>query len=150
MSVYQLVYFSRSVSDGDRAMLARLRSILSVSRRNNQRLGITGYLIIDRKSFMQVLEGERKAVNTLFKHIQTDSRHTGVTIIEARDVETRSFGNWAMGATLRTPDREGVFVSHGLDDGFDPTRLKAARLIALAQDLAAFDQGERNKVRISA
>ncbi|HEY0353334.1 MAG TPA: BLUF domain-containing protein, partial [Enterovirga sp.] len=59
MAVTQLIYSSRNKSVAqDRAQLTMLRTILTVSQRNNVRDGLTGFLIFDRVHFFQILEGD--------------------------------------------------------------------------------------------
>ena len=46
-----------------------LKGILAASQRNNQRVGITGALCLSSGIFLQQLEGDRTAVNTLYHRI---------------------------------------------------------------------------------
>ena len=107
--IHQLVYYSRNVVLGnDRAMLTNLREIVSASQRNNSRDGITGFLIFDKTWFIQILEGDQSQVSTTYTRIARDPRHTTATIMDARNVQGRSFPNWTMGGAMRTPVVEEV------------------------------------------
>ena len=105
--MYQLVYVSVSsgtMNDGD------LNAILDVSRRNNPPLGVTGVLLYLDQGFLQVLEGPKDAVLSIFAAIERDNRHGGVRVLVQHDVEERLFGEWSMGFDRPTPERSpGVF-----------------------------------------
>jgi hypothetical protein len=75
----------------------QLGEILSVARRNNAQLGVTGILLYHQGSFMQVLEGAEDALSTLFERICRDPRHTRIVKLRERAITTRGFGAWSMG-----------------------------------------------------
>jgi hypothetical protein len=84
-----------------------VRDILAVARGHNASVGITGALYCDGAYFMQVLEGPRRAVETLFARIQADPRHGDLRIAERGAIGHRSFAGWHMAwvteeAMLRT------------------------------------------------
>ena len=138
--IHQLVYYSRNVVVGnDRAMLTNLREIVSASQRNNSRDGITGFLIFDKTWFIQVLEGEKASVSETYTRIARDPRHATATIMDARNVQDRSFPNWTMGGAMRSPEVEEVYLSHGIGSAIEPIRLKSAQIISLALDLQAVE-----------
>lgn len=62
----------------------------------NRRLGITGFLVEHEGTFIQVLEGEEKAVDGLYLSIARDQRHRNLTVLEYGERPGRSFGFWAM------------------------------------------------------
>ena len=76
---------------------AELQSVLSVSRRNNEAAGISGLLIAGGRRFLQALEGPDDAVAAAFDRIKADPRHFAVVVLSKKQVETREFGDWAMG-----------------------------------------------------
>jgi Sensors of blue-light using FAD len=142
--VHQLVYYSKSTcAGGDHALLVQLRDIVSAARRNNARAGITGFLIFDKTWFVQVLEGDRANVSEIYNKIMRDGRHSGLNIINVRDVEERSFPNWTMGSAVRSPEVQGVYLQHGISGQLDPIRLKSSQVIELALALQAFEEGRR-------
>lgn len=148
--IHQLVYYSRNVVVGnDRAMLANLREIVSVSQRNNGRNGITGFLIFDKTFFVQILEGSKAQVSETYARIARDPRHGGATIVDARNVEARSFPEWTMGGAMRTPEVEEIYLQHGVGSAIDPNRLKSAQIVNLALDLQAFDAAKRQAQRLA-
>lgn len=109
-----LIYFSRSVKPFDENDLA---AILQQSHRNNARTGISGVLLYVRGSIIQVLEGEKSAVESLYSRIQQDQRHADVNLILNRPISQRLFGNWGMGyETLTARQFEAVRAIINLDD----------------------------------
>jgi hypothetical protein len=96
-ALLQIVYFSRAQVSGRAEDIAEtIRGILSVARTTNPALGITGALLFDGKHFAQVLEGPRGRVTDLLHHIQLDSRHSHISIVQEERVSERDFGGWAM------------------------------------------------------
>jgi hypothetical protein len=93
-SLIHCIYSSRATSAFDEA---ELRQLLEVSRRNNASRGVTGMLLYVERSFFQVLEGDKDAVDATFKIISTDPRHTRVTQIIREPLARRQFGEWTMG-----------------------------------------------------
>ena len=75
---------------------AELVDLLSVSRRNNERLGVTGMLLFKDGNFLQVLEGERGAVRPLFDKISRDPRHSGLLMLRHAEQAHRDFAEWSM------------------------------------------------------
>jgi hypothetical protein len=95
MSVYFLLYVSRSLLRlPDQS--GEVDRIVTVARRENERLGVTGALVFTRAHFAQVLEGEQQAVETLMERIRRDSRHTDVNVVSAGVREGRLFPHWSM------------------------------------------------------
>jgi hypothetical protein len=75
---------------------SELSDLLAQSRANNARSGITGMLLYKDGNFMQALEGEERAVRSLYDKIGRDRRHRGmITILEGPLVE-RQFPDWSM------------------------------------------------------
>jgi len=64
-----------------------LENILSVSRRNNLRDGITGLLIYHEGSFLQVLEGPDAKIEASFERISSDPRHKGAFLSNFRELD---------------------------------------------------------------
>jgi len=89
----QLVYISTSREPiTDRL----LDDILSTSRRNNDRAGVSGLLVAGGRRFLQALEGPAAAVLATYARIAADSRHFAVVQLSCRQVSDRQFGDWAM------------------------------------------------------
>lgn len=135
--VYQLIYRSRYT--GTQGSLSTVREILTASQHNNSRHDITGFLIFDKTSFLQILEGDAPAVLETYERIKADERHADLCVIAASEVDARAFPDWAMGGFLRSPEVQPVYTRHGLDKGVDPQNLKPETVISLAHDLMAFE-----------
>ncbi|WP_189580153.1 BLUF domain-containing protein [Litorimonas cladophorae] len=107
--VFQLIYtcgLSRDVSSEE------LEEIANSSRRRNKTRGITGILLYKDGSVLQVLEGERSAVLSLYKKIASDPRVGNVIVLIQRVAAKREFANWSMGfrsADQTEPKTNGAF-----------------------------------------
>ena len=87
----QLVYRSRSLIEG-----VEYDQLMATCLRNNPPRGITGVLISHSGWFLQVLEGSAINVNSLFKVIENDPRHSDFLLIRFNAVPTRDFSDWSM------------------------------------------------------
>lgn len=94
----ELVYVSRAKQHFEEPQLLEL---LEQARANNTRSGITGLLLYDNKgTFIQALEGDDEHVDSLYEKILRDSRHSNLSRISRRAIETRTFPDWKMGFKL--------------------------------------------------
>ena len=104
-TMIQLLYISSARRAFDKPALM---SLLDASRKNNEALGITGLLLYKDGSFLQVLEGEPHAVQTLYNRIERDPRHAHLMVMIDEPVTGRTFPDWSLGfrdlndPTLRT------------------------------------------------
>jgi hypothetical protein len=92
--MHQLIYSSAAVVPFSPLELEQL---LTHARSNNTRLGVTGMLLYEGGSFLQVIEGDAPVLETLFQRIGQDKRHNDCVTLLKRDVEAPHFGDWAMG-----------------------------------------------------
>jgi len=116
---FRLIYRSRSLlPEGKEANEAGLAEILKVARQNNQRLGVTGALILygEKGRFAQVLEGPEDTVKNLLARIKADPRHDSIEIREAGPVAARLFSRWAMALVLEhhEPDQPLIGTTGGI------------------------------------
>ncbi|CAM3791312.1 Blue light-and temperature-regulated antirepressor YcgF [Vibrio aerogenes CECT 7868] len=74
-----------------------IHEILEVSRRENKKFGITGYLISHFNGFYQYIEGDEAAIDQLYRNISADERHSDVEMLFSGYRETRIFPDWQMG-----------------------------------------------------
>lgn len=93
-TLMSIVYGSTATVPFSEADLALL---MTVSRTNNEPLGLTGLLLHRDGQFMQALEGPERAVRTTLARIAADPRHTGVWTLAEEPITARRFGSWAMG-----------------------------------------------------
>jgi hypothetical protein len=91
--IQQIVYYSISDTLIDEKTIT---DILEPSRVNNSKKNITGCLLYHDKVFLQLLEGEQKEVEKLYKTIKKDIRHSNVTLIIEEDINKRMFPGWSM------------------------------------------------------
>ena len=90
---------------------ADLVALLNISRRNNERSGITGMLLYKDRRFLQILEGHEQAVRQTYARILRDPRHRdAVTLLEGKRSE-REFEEWSM--AFKHLDDEAVRATPG-------------------------------------
>jgi len=98
--MHQVFYSSAALAPFSDTQLTEL---LAVARVNNGRLGVTGMLLYDDGSFLQVLEGAESVVESLYAKIGRDKRHHRVVALLRRSVDNRYFDQWQMGfASMKT------------------------------------------------
>jgi hypothetical protein len=130
----QLVYISTSRSEAPSLM--EVESILSASRRNNARDGLSGLLIVGGRRFLQVLEGPAEQLDAAYARIKRDPRHFALVELSRRALAKRSFPNWDMGYEAGQGDlSELVFQLTSLVD--DPSLQAQLRGFAQLHSKAA-------------
>lgn len=134
----QIIYVSAAIvpfSDRELAVL------LEQSRVRNAATGLTGMLVYDQGSFLQVLEGSPAGIADLLARIERDRRHHRFSIRSDSPIAERQFGDWAMGftnvGTLPTfPDGYlGDLQSTVADLSIDASRAKRALMLFQAGSL---------------
>jgi len=73
-----------------------MHDILAVSAKRNQRDAITGLLLADGESFVQVLEGADRLVTACYERILMDDRHRDARLRLLAGIDERSFPRWSM------------------------------------------------------
>lgn len=120
--LFRLIYVSTvrpGLSDAD------MTSLLNTSQSNNEERFLTGYLVHNEESFMQLIEGPRLEVAYLFRRILQDDRHTGVVRILAEQADRRAFPGWPMNYfRVDSPGRNGWMLVRRDDpvDGLIPAQ----------------------------
>ncbi|GMN02488.1 BLUF domain-containing protein [Erythrobacter sp. MTPC3] len=84
----------------------QVEAILASSARNNPANGITGLLVYNGRNFLQILEGEEKALVSLMARIAKDPRHTGISYLDRRTIKQRSCPDWNMKRVVISEDVE--------------------------------------------
>jgi hypothetical protein len=107
-------------------------SILEVSSVNNKKTDITGVLCQGSGIFLQVIEGQRSAINALFSRIMADTRHKNVEILSMEEIEQRRYGLWSMALVQLSMDDPMVEMSH---PEFDPYSASSSDAIKIIDDL---------------
>ena len=139
-----LLYASRTESEIDEALVT---SILERSRAYNREHGITGILCTSAPGnvFLQLLEGGRDAVNTLYGNILRDPRHTDVTLLHYAEIAERRFASWRMGRVNLNRINQGTILRFSETPALDPFSLSGPTALALLEELtstAAIASGE--------
>ncbi len=119
--IYQIAYVSLSKTLFEEALLS---DILTVSKRNNTRDGISGVLMYHNQLFFQILEGERNRVKNCYARILRDPRHSSISLMWEGEAVTRAFTSWAMG--YAGPDEIGLHSGHRLASLADLSSAKDA------------------------
>ena len=114
-NIFSLIYVSTPSEPGQNHLL---EEILISSRAYNSTHGITGLLIYTGKRFIQLLEGDRKVVNTLYQHILNDRRHHSPIQIFESEGTGRTFAEWDM-AYKTVDDELAPFRLKNLDEVAD-------------------------------
>lgn len=91
--MHHLIYLSRATQPMSEEALATL---LRQARHHNTQHGLTGVLAYGNGQFMQLLEGERSVVETLYARIQRDPRHDNLVRFADKAIAQRSFPTWSM------------------------------------------------------
>ena len=97
----QIFYSSRASDD---LLPGDLEDILESARRNNERLGITGVLILSDGVFFQAIEGEEEVLDGLLAQILADPRHQDAKVFRREPIPKRNFGEWKMAYAAPTPE----------------------------------------------
>lgn len=92
-SLGQIVYRSKSANPALIGM--GWSGFTEEIRRRNHHRGVTGVLMFDGEYFLQVLEGDTNAVQSLYETIQRDARHSGVVTIMKESIPFRRFDSWS-------------------------------------------------------
>ena len=74
-----------------------LHQLLIHCRRNNAAASVTGALLYHNGYFMQLIEGPLGAINSIYDHIQADSRHEVLSVLFEDEISARFFPDWTMG-----------------------------------------------------
>ncbi len=86
-------YISKSTQHfGDLDLLDMLKDF----RKNNHLNQVTGMLFYRAGHFLQVIEGEKHIIETLYSKIARDSRHIEIRTLLEGDIGNRMFGHWDM------------------------------------------------------
>lgn len=93
MEIFELVYYSVASPSLKRQDVA---DILEISRKKNSKNHITGCMLYHNHAFLQILEGDRKVVESLYSKIELDQRHYNTRLVYSDLKTQRLFKNWSM------------------------------------------------------
>jgi hypothetical protein len=138
MKSFRLVYASLGKPAPD---FETVKAILRVSNEHNAAQGISGILCYSSGAFMQVLEGERAAVNRLYNRITRDPRHIDCELLLCGAVENRSFAAWSMKLIeLEGGPRHALLMQHFGSQRFEPHRMTEGQAAAFLAGLAELER----------
>jgi hypothetical protein len=130
----RLLYASRAAQ---RIAPEDIESIVGQSRKNNPAQGITGILCYSGDSFLQVLEGGRDAVNTVYNCITQDKRHSAVVLLHYEEVTERVFAGWTMGQVNLAKINPSLVLKYSEKPVLDPYAVSGRVSMALLEELIA-------------
>ncbi len=132
----RLLYASRATREIDDELVA---SIVGHAQKYNQEHGITGLLCSSSQGnvFLQVLEGGRVAVNTLYASIIRDSRHRDVTLLAYTEITERRFSGWRMGSVNLSRVNLGSILRFSENPVLDPFLMSGQSALALLEELTS-------------
>jgi hypothetical protein len=116
--MYRLIYKSDSAVKMNWGIVG---GILTASTRNNQRSGLTGALLLGKRHFLQVLEGDFLEINETFQRISKDQRHRNIRIVSFEVIEQRQFAKWDLRGVgvfdFDPPISQLLIQKYGEEDG---------------------------------
>jgi hypothetical protein len=132
----RLLYASRAASPIDEKLI---EAILEQSRRNNPEHGITGILCAYPKNgiFLQVIEGARASVNSLYTNIARDPRHHDLLLLDYAEIEERRFAGWRMGSIDLNKVNLSTILRYSERSALDPYTMTGRGALALVEELAS-------------
>ncbi len=74
-----------------------LKQLLEQSRTRNLKQNITGLLLYNNATYMQVLEGSTTDVHEIYGSICNDPRNNGIVKLVEKEIAERDFPAWSMG-----------------------------------------------------
>ncbi len=125
----RVLYVSRAVGPQTSTVTT---SILSTAQSHNRRNGISGVLCQGQGLYLQVLEGERSAVNRLYSCILSDRRHSDVEMLHLEEITERRYADWSMAHVNLADDAPMVRMKH---PEFDPYSASGAFVMTLVEEL---------------
>ena len=129
----RLLYASRAIDTQPEA----IEAILAQSRQYNPASGITGILCYGGGIFLQAIEGGRNAISDLYGHIQKDSRHKDVVLLQYEEISERRFSGWTMGQVNVAKINASILLKYSEKPELDPYSTSGVVSMALLEELMA-------------
>jgi hypothetical protein len=102
---------------------------LEVCSVNNKKAEITGVLCQGSGIYMQVIEGQRSAINALYSRIISDKRHNQIELLSFEEVGQRRYGQWSMALVQLSINDPMVQLAHPEFDPYSASSKDAIRII---------------------
>ena len=90
----------------------QLVEILRQARAYNTEHQITGLLLYSEGTFIQLIEGSAKDVDTIFSKIRYDNRHKGLIKLIDKPLAERDFPEWSMGFAAVNQDEAEEIIGY--------------------------------------
>ena len=129
----RLLYASRAIDTEPEA----IEAILAQSRQYNPASGITGILCYGGGIFLQAIEGGRNAISDLYGHIQKDTRHKDVVLLQYEEISERRFSGWTMGQVNIEKINSSILLKYSEKPELDPYSTSGVVSMALLEELRA-------------
>lgn len=127
----QLIYISEAV--GEELSPEFIRE----AQERNKKVGVSGVIVSTPKVYLQLIEGERTAVNRLYSRILKDYRHTNLVILRYVEIRRREFSEQLM-VHLEVQDLlENVISVNRLSMQLDPEHITGVEALGLMRRIAA-------------
>ena len=135
--IWSWIYISRTaIASGD--VQRETDSIVSLSKRRNSSLNVTGALLSTEERFAQYLEGPFECVRTLMASIKRDSRHRDLITLLDRPVSGRRFDGWSLAFAGPSNFVSRIITRSLLETGFKD-EIALTRLIGLMEEFTRAD-----------
>jgi hypothetical protein len=134
MNLTRLVYYSQR----NPSMSLKLDELLVTCKRNNAMMNVTGILHYNGSYFLQVLEGGRAEVSSIYHRIAADPRHINIILISCQDVRERIFPSWSMGLHEGMGEEtRKIFMRYFPSSTVNPEAISVDSLLDFLQDVSA-------------
>ena len=134
MNLTRLVYYSQR----NPALSLNVEELLGICQRNNSAMNVTGILHYNGNYFLQVLEGGRAEVSSIYHRIAADPRHVNIILISCMDVRERIFPTWSMGLHEgMDAETRSIFLRYFPSNTVNPEAVSTESLLDFLQDVSA-------------
>ena len=134
MPLFRLLYRSDcDLTGSDPAVREAAFLIADHASERNAAIGVSGALMFIGHVFVQVLEGRRAAVESVFERICRDHRHRNLVLLDFVAVEHRLFDGWSMVAF--EGDRNLATLFPGPSEAATPAYRNSVSASAAAQTM---------------
>lgn len=127
MFLYRLIYCSQRCQD----IPFRLEELAQSAWRRNKRQHITGALWTTGNYIVQVLEGDRAKLSSLYEAILRDNRHYNVQLCFCDEIEERRFENWHFGLMTDISKNQSLTLKYAVGDKINPYEMRPESLLRL-------------------
>ncbi len=101
-----LIAYTSHANENPSNISETLKHISKTAKNNNANMGITGVLFYQNGRFLQIIEGEKKQLESLMKVIKEDKRHKNIERLIDTPMKNRGFGNWNMDSFNLSPNED--------------------------------------------